>query len=373
MLENVQTVPFVDLKAQFHQIYNEIDGSIKSVIQNTAFIRGKFVEEFEKNFAEFCNAKYCIGVGNGTDALFIALKSLGVTSGDEVIVPANSFIATSEAVSLTGAKVVFTDCDPNTYNIDTKLIESKITSRTKAIIPVHLYGSPANLPEICRIADKYDLAIVQDCAQSHGAMLDNKALAHYGNVLCYSFYPGKNLGAFGDAGAIVTNDEKIAKKSLMIANHGRVEKYDHEFEGVNSRMDGLQGGILNVKLKYLGEWNENRRKNADIYTRLLEEVSDIHLPTVLSNVKHVYHLYVIRTKQRDSLQKFLKQNGISTGIHYPIALPNLKAYQYLGHSSKDFPVASQYQHEILSLPMYPELSQSNIEYVVQKIKSFYLK
>ncbi len=367
--KDVQT-PFVDLKAQFHQIYNDIDNHISDVIHNTAFIRGRYVQEFEKNFAKFCEAKHCLGVGNGTDAVFIALKALEIGSGDEVIVPANTFIATSEAVSMTGAKVVFADCDPDTYNIDVNLIESKITSRTKAIIPVHLYGQPANMPVICEIAKQYGLKIVQDCAQAHGATFDDKPFAYFGDVLCFSFYPGKNLGAYGDAGAVVTNDDNIAEKALMIANHGRIGKYNHEFEGVNSRMDGIQGAVLNVKLKYLEQWNENRRRNADLYSHFLKDIENISLPCILPNVKHVYHLYVIRSKQRDALQNFLKENGISSGIHYPIALPNLKAYQYLGHKLDDFPVASQYQQEILSLPMYPELSEDMIEYVVQKIRNF---
>ena len=370
LFEKRKQVPFVDLKAQFHQIYNDIDNHISDVIHNTAFIRGRYVQEFEKNFAAFCGAKHCIGVGNGTDALFIALKSLGLGSGDEVIVPANTFVATSEAVSMTGARVVFVDCDPDTYNIDVNLIESKITSRTKAIIPVHLYGQPANMPVICEIAKKHGLKIVQDCAQAHGATFNDRPFAYFGDVLCFSFYPGKNLGAYGDAGAVVTNDDNTAEKALMIANHGRIGKYNHEFEGVNSRMDGIQGAVLNVKLKYIEQWNENRRRNADLYSHFLKDIENISLPCTLPNVKHVYHLYVIRSKQRDALQNFLKENGISTGIHYPIALPNLNAYQYLGHKPGDFPVASRYQEEILSLPMYPELSKEMVEYVAKKIKDF---
>jgi len=367
------SVPFVDLKAQFHQVYAEIEAQLTEVINNTAFIRGKYVEEFEKNFAAFCNAKHCIGVGNGTDALFIALKAMGITHGHEVIVPANTFVATSEAVSMTGARVVFVDNDPDTYNIDVNLLESKITSKTKAIIPVHLYGQPANLPVICEIAKKYGLKIIQDCAQAHGSVIDNKPLADFGDILCFSFYPGKNLGAYGDAGAVVANDDAVAKKAMRIANHGRIGKYDHEFEGINSRMDGIQGAVLNVKLKYLHQWNENRRKNAVLYDKLLKNISRIKLPSSLSIARHVYHLYVIRCEKRDELQSFLKEKGIATGIHYPIALPNLKAYQYLGHKPEDFPVASRYEKEILSLPMYPELTEDMILYTAETIREFFDK
>ena len=366
-------IHFVDLKVQYKNIKQEVDQAIQNVIADTAFIRGKYVQEFEKNFAVYCEAKYCIGVGNGTDALFIALKSLNVGPGDEVIVPANTFIATSEAVSMTGASVVFVDCDPETYNIDVNLIESKITSKTKAIIPVHLYGQPANMTVISDISKRHDLKIIQDCAQAHGATIDGKPLIYFGDVLCFSFYPGKNLGAYGDAGAVVTNDDDIAEKALMFANHGRTGKYNHEFEGINSRMDGLQGSILNVKLKYLNQWTECRIKNAAVYDQLLKDLSHIELPKASPNVKHVYHLYVIRTKRRDALQKFLKETGIATGIHYPIALPNLKAYKHLDHKGNDFPVANQYQNEILSIPMYPELSEDMMEYVSQKIISFFRK
>jgi len=364
-------VPFVDLKAQYINIKDEIDDTFKKVITDTAFINGKYVKEFETNFAQFCHAKYCIGVGNGTDALFIALRALDIGAGDEVIVPANTFVATSEAVTQAGAKVVFVDCNPETYNIDANLIESSISSKTRAIIPVHLYGQPADMETIRYIADKHGLKIVQDCAQAHGAEISKKPLASFGDILCFSFYPGKNLGAYGDAGAIITNDGDLANQSRMIANHGRISKYDHEFEGVNSRMDGIQGAILNVKLKYLPEWIEKRRENAELYNRLLQGAGDIITPYVADNVKHVYHLYVIRTKQRDKLQQYLKDKGIASGIHYPIALPNLRAYRYLKHNPKDFPVASKYQDEILSFPMYPELTDAQIELVVNKVKEFF--
>lgn len=363
-------VPFVDLKSQNHAVAAEIKESIESVIADCAFIQGRAVTEFEKKFAEFCHADHCIGVGNGTDALFTALKALGLGPGDEVLVPANTFIATAEAVTLTGARVVFVDCDPATYNIDVDLIEDKITSRTKAIIPVHLYGLTANLPAILQIARKRDLKVIQDCAQAHGAECDGKPLAYYGDVLCFSFYPGKNLGAFGDAGAIVTNSDVIARQVTMMANHGRIDKYDHEFEGFNSRMDGLQGAVLNVKLNHLQQWNRQRQECARMYGRLLKGLAGIHIPGEAPDNAHVYHLYVIRCERRDDMRNFLAENGIATGIHYPIALPNLKAYRYLGHHPGDFPVAGRYQDEILSLPMYPGLSQEMIAWVAKKIGEF---
>jgi dTDP-4-amino-4,6-dideoxygalactose transaminase len=364
------SVPFVDLKSQNHVVAGQINNAIESIIADCAFIRGRAVAEFERKFAEFCHAKHCIGVGNGTDALFTALKSMGLGPGHEVILPANTFIATAEAVTLTGARVVFVDCDPKDYNIDVSLIEDKISSRTKAIIPVHLYGLPADLPAILQIARKHDLKVIQDCAQAHGAECDRKPLAYYGDVLCFSFYPGKNLGAFGDAGAIVTNSDDIARKVTMMANHGRIDKYDHEFEGFNSRMDGLQGAVLNVKLNHLDQWNRQRQECARIYGRLLKGLPGIHIPDEAPDNAHVYHLYVIRCERRDAMQTFLGENGIATGIHYPIALPNLKAYRYLGHHSGDFPVAGRYQDEILSLPMYPGLSQEMITYVTEKIREF---
>ena len=370
----VSGVPFLDLKAQHHQIYNEIDDRITDVITNTAFILGKHVEEFEENFAAAIGVKHCIGVGNGTDALFIAMKALGIGKGDDVITAANSFIATSEAITMTGAKVAFVDIDPQTYNISPEKIEEKISAmsreqkaRLKAIIPVHLYGQPADMDPILDIAKKYNLFIIEDAAQAHLAEYKGKTVGTFGDIACFSFYPGKNLGAYGDAGAIVTDNKELATRARMIANHGRISKYDHEFEGVNSRMDGIQGATLNVKLRHLPEWTEMRRKAASIYNRLLNEQTDIITPKVAQYAKHVYHLYVIRTKEREKLQEYLKTKGISTGVHYPISLPNLMAYRYLGHSPSDFSVSSQYQDEILSLPMYPELKEEQVEYVVSCI------
>ncbi|MCZ6703721.1 MAG: DegT/DnrJ/EryC1/StrS family aminotransferase [Ignavibacteria bacterium] len=364
-------IPFVDLKAQYNSIKDEIDKAINEVISNTAFVGGPFVNSFENAFAEFCNVKHCIGVGNGTDAIFIALKALGIGRGDEVITVANSFIATSEAITLTGAKVIFVDINPETYNINTNLIKDKITEKTKAIVPVHLYGQPADMDPILEIAKKYKLKIVEDAAQAHGAKYKDRTIGSIGDVGCFSFYPGKNLGAYGDGGALTTNDNELAMKIRKIANHGRSDKYNHEFEGVNSRLDGLQAAILGVKLKYLAKWTESRRKNAYLYNEYLRD-NNLITPIEIENVEAVYHLYVVRIKNsyRVSLQEHLKANGISSGIHYPITLPNLTAYEYLGHSEDDYPDATKASEEILSLPIYPELNEKQIDHIAKAIKSF---
>lgn len=365
-------VPFVDLKAQYASIGDEIQSAVSQVISECAFIGGKYVKAFESAFAEFCHVKFCVGVGNGTDALYVALRALGIGAGDEVITVANSFIATSEAITMTGAKVVFVDCDPATYLIDVNKVASAITKKTKAILPVHLYGQPADMVKLKKLAEAHNLYIIEDAAQAHGAAINGVLAGGIGDIGCFSFYPGKNLGAYGDAGAVVTNDIDLANKCRMIANHGRMDKYDHKFEGVNSRMDGLQGAILNVKLKYLEEWSTMRTEAAQIYSKLLEE-SPIPTPVVQDNVRHVYHLYVVRVKNRESVQAKLRERGIATGIHYPIALPNLIAYKYLGHRPEDFPVATKFSQEILSLPMFPEISEEQINYVCNSILHFVSK
>lgn len=364
-------VPFVDLKMQYNSIKEEIMEVINNVIGNSTFIGGSFVEKFESDFGQFCGVKYCIGVGNGTDAIFIALKMLGIGPGDEVITAANSFIATSEAISLTGAKVVFCDVSEVTRNLDPDLISDKITDKTRAIVPVHLYGQPADMDRIVEIADKNNLYIVQDCAQAHGAKYKGKGIGTFGEVSCFSFYPGKNLGAYGDGGAVVTDNKDLEEKIRMYANHGRSEKYNHEFEGVNSRLDGMQAAILSVKLKYLKEWNFKRITNARIYNEKLKGIGDVITPVIPDKWDHVFHLYVIRSKERDRLKKFLVGNNIFCGIHYPIALPNLRAYSYLNHKPGDFPVSSELQDEILSLPIFPELTEEQIEYVADMIKEFF--
>jgi len=371
-------IEFVDLKKQYFSIKTEIDQAIASVLENTAFIKGKHVENFEHDFAELIEIKHCIGVGNGTDALVIALRALNIGVGDEVITVANSFIATSEAISAVGARVVFIDADKQTYNIDVKKIEEKITSKTKAVIPVHLYGQPADMLEIVTIAKKHNLFVIEDSAQAHLAEYQYeerkwRKAGTIGDLATFSFFPGKNLGAYGDAGAVVTNNDNLAEKVRKFANHGRIAKYNHEFEGYNSRLDGLQAAVLDVKLKYIDKWTERRREVARKYSELLSTVPQIITPYVNPKTKPAWHLYVIQAEKRDELQKFLKGNGIASGIHYPIALPNLQAYRYLGHTQSDFPVASGLQNEILSLPIFPELTEQEIEFVADNIKKFYLR
>jgi dTDP-4-amino-4,6-dideoxygalactose transaminase len=364
-------IPFVDLKAQYKSIREEIDSAISEVLSTTGFIGGKFHDSFEQDFARYCETKHCIGVGNGTDALFLALKALGIGSGDEVITVANSFIATSEAVTMTGARVVFVDINPDTFTIDVKKIEEKITGRTKAILPVHLYGQPADMDPIVNLAQKYNLKVVGDAAQAHGSLYKGHSITFYADVSCFSFYPGKNLGAYGDAGAVVTDDPELADRVRMLANHGRLDKYNHLIEGVNSRLDGIQAAVLSAKLPHLNDWTEKRRRNACSYNSRLKGL-DIVTPKEIDDVKAVYHLYVIRvdSKARKPLQNFLKERGISTGIHYPIALPYLKAYDYLHHNEADFPEALKASGEILSLPMYPELEESQIDYIADSLREF---
>ena len=370
-LETITRIPFVDLKAQYESIKEEIEVAISKVISQTAFIGGPFVKEFEEAFARYTSTAYCVGVANGTDALFIALKTLGVGPGDEVITAANTFVATSEAIKMAGAQVVFCDCDPQTYNIDVAAIESKIRPRTKAIIPVHLYGQPADMDSILALAAKYNLRIVGDAAQAHGAMYKGRPVASMADITCYSFYPGKNLGAYGDGGALVTNNEEWAVAARMFANHGRTKKYDHDLEGINSRLDGLQAAVLSVKLRYIEQWTEGRRHNAYRYNAALKHLGVV-TPTELADVKAVYHLYVVRVPaaRRDEFQDCLKAAGIDTGIHYPIALPYLNAYKHLGHGPADFPHALKASQEIVSLPMFPELSQEQADYIVAKIAEF---
>jgi len=334
---------------------------------------GKYVANFEREFAGFCNVKNCIAVGNGTDAIYLALRALGIGSGDEVITAANSFIATSEAITQTGARVVFADINPSTYNIDVNQIEGLITDKTKAIVPVHLYGQPADMDPILEIAKKYDLKVIEDAAQAHGAEYKGRKIGSIGHAATFSFYPGKNLGAYGDGGAVVTDDENLAVQVKMLANHGRIAKYDHEVEGYNSRLDGLQAAILGVKLAHLANWTKKRQANALLYNQKLQS-SEIRTPVELEDVRSVYHLYVVRINgdKRKNLMDALRSNGVATGIHYPVALPNLKAYSYLGLNEKDFPEATAASRQVLSLPMFPELAEDQINYVCNQIMEYKL-
>lgn len=356
-------IPLVDLKAQYASIKQEIDQAIQHVLDETDFIGGSAVAEFEKAFAAYCGTRTAVGLGNGTDAIQIALLTCAIGRGDEVITAVNTFIATSEAISATGARPVFVDNDPKTYLIDVRKIEEKITPRTRAIIPVHLYGQPTAMDVINEIALRHGLVVIEDAAQAHGAQFKGKTVGTLGTLACFSFYPGKNLGAYGDAGAIVTNDEVLANKTRMLANHGRLKKYEHEMEGYNSRLDTLQAAILLVKLRHLNTWTEKRQQHAAHYARLLSSSADIVTPTIHPDATHVFHLYVVRVQQRDQVQQMLKEAGIVTGIHYPIPLHQQPAYRHFGLPPGSFPVAERYADELLSLPMYPELTDEQIVYI----------
>ncbi|MAF80313.1 erythromycin biosynthesis sensory transduction protein eryC1 [bacterium] len=370
----MKKIPLVDLRAQYQTIKEEIDQAIQGAIHNSAFIGGKCVELFENKFADYMGIKHCIGVGNGTDAIWITLKCLGIKEEDEVIVPANSFMATAEAVTMAGGRPIFIDCNEY-FNIDTKKIKEAITPRTKAIVPVHLYGQPANMDEIGIIAKKHNLYVVEDAAQAHGAEYapseargregKGEKVGSSGICATFSFYPAKNLGAYGDGGAIVTNDDELAEKIRMFANHGRKSKYDHEFEGTNSRLDSLQAAILDVKLKHLDSWIEKKTTIAKRYDEKLKDA--VSIPKVLPNVKHAYHLYVIQTDRRDVLKEKLEKAGVETGIHYPTPLPFLGAYKKLNHKKEDFPEAWKMKDKILSIPIYPELTEKQIAHIIENM------
>lgn len=364
-------IPFVDLKAQYLSIKNDIDKAIFSVIEDTAFIKGKYVKLFEEQFAELYGVKHCVGVGNGTDAIYIILKMLGIKEGDEVITVANSWISTSETISQTGATPVFVDVD-DYFTIDVLKIESKITSRTKAIIPVHLYGQMADMKAIKHLCEKYGLYLVEDCAQSHFSEYEGKRAGLFGIASSFSFFPGKNLGAYGDAGCIITNDDNLAEKFRMYATHGALTKHVHVIEGINSRLDGLQAGILSAKLPYILEWTMKRNTKATLYNKYLEGNHNIILPKVRPNTKHSYHLYVIKAEKRDELRTFLQSRGIACEIHYPVPLPFMQAYNYLAIDKSDFKIVEENQKKILSLPIYPELSEEQIMYIARNINEFYL-
>ena len=364
-------INFVDLKAQYLSIKNEIDEAIQNVIEKTAFSSGPFVKSFEENFAKAHNAKYCVGVNSGTSALHLAMWSLGIGKNDEVIVPTNTFFATPEAVSLCGAKPVFVDCEPNYFNIDPQNTEKAITSKTKAIIAVHLYGQPAQINEIKAIGEKNNLLLIEDCAQAHLAEFRGVQVGTFGICGCFSFYPGKNLGAYGEGGAVLTNNEELYMKMMALRDHGSTQKFYHDYIGHNYRMEGIQGSILNVKLKYLLEWTKKRRKNADLYRKYLADIKDVGVPVEMPEVKHVYHLFVVRVSKRNELKKYLQDNEIYTGIHYPIPCHLQKAYNTLNKRNGKFPISEELAKEILSLPMYAELTEKEIQFVCEKIREFY--
>jgi dTDP-4-amino-4,6-dideoxygalactose transaminase len=362
-------IPFVDLYAQYLSIQQEIDAAIRDVIRASAFIRGSYVDSFEKAWAETLGMKHCISCANGTDALYISMRALGIAPGDEVITTAHSWISTSETITQAGGRVVFVDTYGETFNIDPGLIESKITSRTVGIIPVHLYGQAADMDSVMAIAAKHNLWVIEDCAQAHLARYKGKLVGTSGNIATFSFYPGKNLGAYGDAGCIVTNDDRLADWTATYARHGG--KGQHVMEGINSRLDGLQAAILKVKLPHLPAWTDARRRVASQYDEMLSGIEELATPKVAPDCDHVYHLYVIKTGRRDDLKKYLTEAGVSTALNYPKALPFYPAYAYLGHTPQDFPVAHANQSRILSLPIYPEMQQEMVVYVAGCISRFF--
>lgn len=360
-------IPFVDLYAQYLSIKDDIDAAINDTILHTSFIGGKVVTEFEKAFADYLGIGNVIACANGTDSLEIILKAWGIGKGDEVIVPAHSWISTSEAVGNVGATPVFVDVEEDYFTIDPTKIEAVINANTKAIIPVHLFGHPSDMPAILRIAERYQLKVLEDCAQAHGASIHGKLIGTWGHAASFSFYPGKNLGAYGDAGCMATQDSTLAEQLRMIANHGQKGKHNHLIEGRNSRLDGLQAAILKAKLPYLQKWTNARINNAAIYTELLHGAG-VSLPKVKEGYVHVFHLYVIKSAERDLLMNHLKNSEIETAIHYPTALPLLKCYEQRNYNEQDFPNAFQNQSKILSLPLFPELTREQIQYVCDNIR-----
>lgn len=366
----MKNISLVDLKAQYKTIKPEINSAIKNILESTHFILGEEVEDFEKKFAKYSDSKYGIGVGSGLNALELGMRALGIGKGDEVLTPVNSFIASSSAISFTGAKPVLVDCDENSFNIDPKRVEEKITKKTKAIMPVHLYGRPAEMDQILKIAKKHNLMVFEDACQAHGAKYKGKRVGSLGNFGAFSFYPGKNLGAYGDGGMVTTNDSKLAEKISQMRNYGQTVKYHHDYLAWNSRLDSIQAAILEVKLKNLDKWNKSRKKVAQIYNKLLKGLPII-APSIPEESDHVFHLYVIRFEKRDDLAQYLTTKGIATGLHYPIPIHLQKAYKDLGHKKGDFPISEKLASEILSLPIYPELKDSQVEFISENIKKFF--
>lgn len=365
-----ETVPFVDLYAQYLTIKEDVDAVIADVVKNSLFIRGPYVQRFEEQFSEMFGVKHCVSCANGTDSLYIAMRALDIKPGDEVIAPAHSWISTTETITQAGGKVVFCDTDSETFTIDPAQIESKITSRTVGIIPVHLYGQPADMDPIMNIARKHKLWVLEDCAQAHLARYKGQLVGTFGHAASFSFYPGKNLGAMGDAGAIITNDSELATRMTMFARHGGLTKGDHQIEGINSRLDGLQAAILSVKLPHLPVWTARRQQIAQKYTEMLAPLLAVKPPKIAESREHVWHLFVIRHESRDALARHLNNSNIQTVINYPVALPFLPAYKRFAHTPQDFPTAYHHQSRILSLPIYPEISDQQIEMVVAAVRSF---
>jgi dTDP-4-amino-4,6-dideoxygalactose transaminase len=381
-------VPFLDLKAQFREIQHEVLPMVKEAMENAAFIGGPQVSGFESEFAAFCDSKHCAGVNSGTDAIRFALMAAGVRPGDEVVTVSHTFIATTEAISQVGAKPVFVDIDPKTYNMDPNKLEDFVKKRNKgssarnrepgtrnqgrlrAVLPVHIYGQPADMDALLEISRKNDLVVIEDACQAHGALYRGRKAGSMGVAGCFSFYPGKNLGAYGEGGAVVTENEDMADKIRMIRDHGQAKKYYHDMEGYNGRLDAIQAGVLRIKLRRLAGWNEARRRNAALYDELLSKIPGVTVPFQADFATSVYHLYVILVDDRDELQKYLGEKGIGTGLHYPVPLHLQKAYAGQGYKRGDFPVTESVASRLLSLPMFPELKKEQIEYVTDCIRQF---
>jgi dTDP-4-amino-4,6-dideoxygalactose transaminase len=361
-------VPFLDLKSHHAPMLEEINGVIREVIDSGAFAGGPFVAGFEEDFAAYCDCRYAMGVSSGTDALWLVLLALGVGPGDEVITVPNSFMATAEAITYCGATPVFVDVDERTYTMDPAGLEQALTRHTKAIIPVHLFGQPADMDPILEVARKHGLHVVEDAAQAHGAVYKGRKVGTLGDAACFSFYPGKNLGAFGEAGAVVTNSNDLQEKVRILRDHGQVRKYHHTMIGWNCRMDGIQAAVLRVKLRYLEQGNLRRRSHAEHYDRALDGVGEMITPAQAAFVRHVYHIYAIRVQERDEVMRLLSENGIGCGVHYPVPIHLQEAYRSLGYERGAFPIAERCASEFVSLPMFPELTPAQLEIVVQGIK-----
>lgn len=361
-------VPFVDVKVQYLSIREEIDHAVRHTLEEGQFVAGDQVAKFEEQFAQYLGVRHCITCGNGTDALEMSLTAMEIGPGDEVIVPANSWVSTAEAVSHVGARPVFADVLPDQYTIDPKSVVKTITTKTRCIVPVHLTGLSANMPELMQLAEKHDLLVLEDCAQAHGASIHGQKVGTFGKAGTFSFYPSKNLGAFGDGGCIATNDDHLAERLRRLGNHGQLDKHDHAFIGRNSRLDSLQAAVLSVKLTNLDQWNQQRKQVAMWYDACLHR--DIKRPVVPEGHQHAFHLYMIRVSERDQLRDKLAAAGVMTGIHYPVAIPLTEAYRYLGHQPDDFPITVALSQEIISLPMYPEITEAQVHYVAAVINEF---
>jgi len=363
-------IPFVDLRAQYRQIQNEVDPAVLAVMQRGDFILGGAVVEFERAFAAYCGVAHCVGVDSGYSALELIVRAYDIGPGDEVITAANTFIATTLAISNAGATPVLVDCDPETYNIDATKIEAAITPRTKAIMPVHLYGQTADMDAIMAIARKHDLYVFEDAAQASGARYKGRRAGSLGHAAGFSFYPGKNLGAYGDGGAVTTNDPEIAEKIRLLRNIGQKVKYFHEVKGFNNRLDTMQAAVLGVKLPHLDGWNASRRRAAATYAELLDGLPII-TPTTADYAEHIFHLYVVRVSEREALMEYLKKMGVATGLHYPIPIHLQPAYAELGYRQGDFPITEAYAETIVSLPIFPELDDEKVAYVVEGIREYF--